>query len=119
MTNTTTRSAAAEQARENSINLIRAELAAPVEELAETLESAHRCTVFELDGYLWADIQKNFSAGVLTISIVNGHGYATFTGYCGDYAAVTIDLFSEDVAAIREAALYAGLLQSAELSCAF
>ena len=110
---------AAEQARENSINLIRVELAAPVEELAETLESAHRCTVFELDGYLWADIQKNFSAGVLTISIVNGYGYAAFTGCCGDYAAATIDLFSEDVAAIREAALYAGLLQSAELSYAF
>ena len=110
---------AAEQARENSLNLIRRELAAPVEELAETIESAHRCTVFELDGELWADIQKNYSAGTLTISVTNGYGYAAFTGYSGGYAAVRIDLFSEDVVAIREAALYAGLLQSAELSYAF
>lgn len=103
-------------ARENAIKLIRDALAAPVENLAEELAAAHRCTVFELNGELWADIQKNYGAGVMTLQINGDYGCASFSPYTGEYAAVTVDLFSEDVEAIRDAANAAGLLQFAELN---
>ena len=89
MTNTATRFNT-ETARENSIKLIRSELAAPVEELAEMLESAHRNTVFDLNGELWADIQKNYSGGVLTIQANGDYGCASFASCCDGYAAVSM-----------------------------
>lgn len=88
--------------RDRSIGFLRTALK---NDMAEIVETGHRDRIFEINGAIWADVAKHYHAGTVTIEVVNDHGSAAFYPYCGGFEQVRIELFGEEIEALREAAI--------------